>query len=151
MFFGWVVTIEEIVNLARDRGALVILEQEECFDPEDPNVPKGATLENGIYVFSQPILSTLETGNRLLQIGKEQLGLDMLSNYYDINYVAHGLDGMDPDDEKTMFITIYSNTDLLPGKKPIPSAKEIKQMQQWLGFDDRMPGWWFSQTGLLYY
>ncbi len=155
MCFGWVIGADEIEQLGRAKGQYMELTPVDYYEPEDPDRPQDvdAVFEDGVYeVRGEPYFSPEWTADRLLLQAKKELRLNDKyvgrCPYFTTDGVNSGFDQRD-----TVFVSIYTNLDLLPqqqAKAPLPTRDDIKRMQEWLGLkgEHREPGWWFSVVGL---
>ena len=158
MSLGWVVSIDQIKqlglakNLYREDGIL------EYYMQDDPDRPKEAVFddESDCYKYEpRPEFSEIQTLDALLTEGKVACGLYKKGHpaYYRGYFtIASIWDTFGKCFEDTMFVSIYTNIDLLKdrsrkgnasrNKAKIPGRTEIKAMQEWLGIEEE-PGWWF--------
>ncbi|KAI0087139.1 hypothetical protein BDY19DRAFT_995217 [Irpex rosettiformis] len=159
MRFGWLITKDEIKALGLLKEEYVEDVFTDVYEPGDPKCPKDAKLdhETGYYYEFErkPVFSPSQTLDGLLDQAKVDCGLaddehGDCCEYFRVSRIWNGHPQCSKD---TLFITIFTNIDFLPqdpekhlkGLKPKSDA--IKRMQDWLGLEDREPGWWFSSTG----
>lgn len=158
MSFGWVIGLAEIEQLGRMKGEYMTTRPIlHYYEPGDPDCPEDAEFEDGVCeVLGEEVFSPIWTASRLLRRAKKELGLDDKYTYagrcpyFIVNGITAKFDGA----KDTMFVSIYTNLDLLPQQQaeaPLPTRDDIERIQEWLGLkrDHREPGWWFSLVGLV--
>ena len=157
MRFGWLLHPDELKDLAIAKNQYIAHVPRKWYKPDDPDRPEGAKLNAAInmYLFeSEPVYAPRETTDALLELGKVECGLTPKYPQWDF-YYFYGSDvwyGPEEDLDGTVFMHIYTNIDLCKQdperrrKGPVPTHEDIKKMQEWLGLEDREPGWWFSLT-----